>query len=58
MFCREDFDNYLQQVADDRRRNEEDRVNMENLLEEVNSHVLFSLKVNKDFYIHPSSKAA
>ncbi len=45
-FSREDFDNYLQQVADDRRRNEEDRVNMENLLEEVNSHLLLDQLVS------------
>ena len=35
LYFREDFDRYLQQAADDRRRTEEDRMYLEKLLEEV-----------------------
>ena len=35
LYFREDFDRYLQQAADDRRRTEEDRMYLQKLLEEV-----------------------
>ena len=40
MYFREDFDRYLQQAADDRRRTEEDRMYLEKLLEEVKINLI------------------